>query len=64
MALFEKTERNDGAEARTEPVSVAGRIMSLRGMGKATFLDLRDGSGRVQAHLRRDVLGDGYGLVR
>ncbi len=64
VALFEEAERNDGAEARTEPVSVAGRIMSLRGMGKATFLDLRDGSGRVQAHLRRDVLGDGYGLVR
>ncbi|MCE2404872.1 MAG: lysine--tRNA ligase [Dehalococcoidia bacterium] len=64
VALFEDTERSDGAEARTDPVSVAGRIMSLRGMGKATFLDLRDGSGRVQAHLRRDILEEQYGLVR
>ena len=64
VAIFESAEQSRGPEARTDPVSVAGRIMSLRGMGKATFLDLRDGSGRVQAHLRRDILDDQYGLVR
>ena len=64
VATFESAETSQGAGTRTEPVSVAGRIMSLRGMGKATFLDLRDGSGRVQAHLRRDILDDQYDLVR
>jgi lysyl-tRNA synthetase class 2 len=39
-------------------VSVAGRITALRDMGKATFLDLRDGSGRVQCYLKKDALGD------
>ena len=49
---------------RTGPVSVAGRIVSLRSMGRAAFLDLRDGTGKVQAHLRRDVLGDSFQLIR
>jgi len=38
--------------------------MSLRVMGKAAFLDLRDGSGRIQAHLRRDILDDQYQLLK
>jgi lysyl-tRNA synthetase class 2 len=37
---------------------VAGRIAARRGQGKAAFLDLVDGSGKLQIHARRDVLGD------
>src|SRR6187200_905648 len=37
---------------------VAGRIVARRGHGKACFLDLRDGSGQIQLHARKDVLGD------
>lgn len=40
------------------PVTVAGRITAMRVMGKASFLDLRDGSGRIQVYLRRDALGE------
>ena len=64
VALFQEQEAREGEGARTQPVSVAGRVMSLRGMGKATFLDLQDGAGRIQAHLRRDILPDQYQLVR
>ena len=64
VALFEREENKEGGVDRTASVSVAGRIMSFRGMGKAAFLDLRDGSGKVQAHLRRDLLGDQYQLVK
>ena len=39
-------------------VTVAGRVMATRNMGRATFLDLRDGSGRLQVYLKRDTLGD------
>ena len=39
-------------------VNLAGRIMAQRGMGKAAFFDLRDGSGRIQVYLRRDELGE------
>ncbi len=64
VALFREEEEQRGEDARTEPVTVAGRIMSMRVMGKAAFLDLRDGTGRIQAHLRRDVLGEDYDLTK
>jgi lysyl-tRNA synthetase class 2 len=37
---------------------VAGRIAARRGHGKAAFIDLVDGSGRIQLHARADLLGD------
>ncbi|KKN08365.1 hypothetical protein LCGC14_1057520, partial [marine sediment metagenome] len=40
-----------------DPVTIAGRITAMRHMGKATFLDLRDGSGRIQTYLKQDILG-------
>ncbi len=40
-------------------VSIAGRIMSVRDMGKAAFAVLQDGAGRVQLYLRRDDLCPG-----
>ena len=38
-------------------VSLAGRITAMRDMGRATFVDIRDGSGRIQTYHRRNVLG-------
>ncbi len=48
---------NDDAEEK-EFVSIAGRIMSRRDMGKAAFLDLRDTSGRIQLYVKIDILGE------
>ena len=45
-------------EMAGQEVSVAGRVIAVRGHGKAVFVDLRDRSGRIQIHLRYDVLGD------
>jgi len=39
-------------------VSVAGRIMSLRKMGKAAFCHLQDDAGRIQIYVRRDDVGE------
>ncbi len=64
VALFQQQEGSLGEGARTEPMSLAGRIMSVRLMGKVAFLDLMDGSGKVQAHLRKDILGDRYEHLR
>ena len=36
---------------------VAGRVTARRGHGKAAFVDIRDGTGRIQLHSRADVLG-------
>lgn len=38
-------------------VQLAGRLMAIRGHGKATFADLQDASGQLQIHLRQDLLG-------
>ncbi|MBE6039083.1 MAG: lysine--tRNA ligase [Anaerofustis stercorihominis] len=39
-------------------VAIAGRIMSRRIMGKASFCDIQDGSGRIQTYIRRDDIGE------
>ncbi len=45
-------------------VSVAGRIMSLRKMGKASFCHIQDSKGKIQVYLRKDDLGDIYDAFR
>ncbi|MDD2799661.1 MAG: lysine--tRNA ligase [Bacteroidales bacterium] len=48
----------DGAEERQQ-VSIAGRIMTRRIMGKASFIELKDSVGRVQVYITRDDLCPG-----
>lgn len=45
-------------EKSGETVTVAGRLVALRHMGRAAFLDLRDGSGKIQVHASLDALGE------
>ncbi len=51
------------ADSPAAAVTVAGRVTALRRMGKATFLDLRDGSGRIQVYFKQDILGSAYQLL-
>lgn len=39
-------------------VKIAGRIIALRGHGKATFADLKDVTGKIQLYFKNDILGD------
>ena len=50
----------DAAALEAEPVRVrvAGRLMTRRVMGKASFMHLQDMSGRIQLYIQRDVLGE------
>lgn len=41
-----------------QTVAVAGRLMAIRGHGKASFADLRDMSGRLQIYVKLDVVGE------
>jgi len=50
--IIENFETMEGKE-----VSVAGRIMSKRGMGKASFCDIQDRDGRIQLYVRIDEIG-------
>jgi lysyl-tRNA synthetase, class II len=51
--------QNEQLETQRIPVTVAGRIMAKRIMGKASFVQLQDMSGRIQLYLQRDELPDG-----
>jgi len=54
--LFERWEAG-GSTSEALVVRIAGRVGAMRTMGRATFFDLRDGSGKLQAYLKEDVLG-------
>ena len=64
IARFEAVERGDEPESVAKDLTVAGRIMSVRVMGRAAFLDLRDASGTIQALLRQNVLGDQFDVIK
>jgi len=61
---FKPTQSSESAKAllgeaeRTEPVSLAGRLMVKRQQGGLVFADLRDGKGRIQLMASRSILGD------
>ena len=51
--IVEKFEEYEGKTVR-----VAGRLMSRRDMGKANFIDVMDGKGRIQCYIRIDDVGE------
>ena len=55
---FEKSEEESDIK-----VTVGGRITARRGMGKATFIDLRDAQGQIQLLIRKNNLGEDYDLL-
>lgn len=46
----------DGFDGKT--VSIAGRIMSWRDMGKANFIDVADNEGKIQVYVKSDDIGE------
>jgi lysyl-tRNA synthetase class 2 len=57
---------NDEALARApRDIRLAGRIMAIRRMGKASFFHIQQGGARLQVYAQRDLLGDeGYSLFQ
>ena len=55
LALLKQQEQSPG-KAEAPVVNLAGRVMASRLMGKVTFLDIRDGSGKIQLYFRSDLL--------
>jgi lysyl-tRNA synthetase class 2 len=53
-----KENFDDNAEPK-RPVTIAGRIMSRRIMGKASFIELQDAEGRIQVYISRDDICPG-----
>ena len=60
---FERTNLSDEItgnfeEFEEKKVSIAGRIMSIRIMGKASFFHIQDQNGRIQIYIRKDDVGE------
>jgi len=53
----ELIKQDDQDEDDVEQVSVAGRVMTRRIMGKSTFFNLQDSEGEIQVYIRRDDVG-------
>lgn len=57
----ERHQPDESGQAKEQyRVSIAGRMMSKRIMGKAAFFDLQDESGTIQVYVRRDDLSEGF----
>jgi lysyl-tRNA synthetase class 2 len=57
VAAYEQWE-SAGSSGDAPVVGVAGRITASRDMGKSSFIDLHDGSGRLQCFVKKDLVGD------
>ncbi len=58
LHLEHSAATNESLEATPVNVSVAGRMMLKRVMGKASFATLQDATGRIQLYVTRDALGE------
>ena len=50
--------KEDFENYENKDVAIAGRIMSRRDMGKANFIDVADGKGRIQCYIKIDEVGE------
>jgi lysyl-tRNA synthetase class 2 len=59
-AVRESHGNLEPGEEASDRYRIAGRIIARRGHGKASFLDLKDGTGQIQVQARVDELGEAY----
>ena len=64
IALFEAVEAEARPAEDAQDLSLAGRVVALRNMGRSAFLDLQDDSGAIQALFRRNNLGEDFELLK
>ncbi|MBQ2916100.1 MAG: lysine--tRNA ligase [Clostridia bacterium] len=58
VTSYSEDIRNNFEQLEGSEVSIAGRMMSRRDMGKANFIDIADNKGRIQVYIRKDDVGD------
>ena len=63
--ILSKHDKLKPEEKSNDKVSVAGRIMQMRRMGKATFMHVQDATGKIQLYIRSDDVGaETYKLLK
>jgi lysyl-tRNA synthetase class 2 len=63
IARYKDTTKEE-LEATPVTCSLAGRIVAMRDFGKAAFAHLQDATGKIQIYLKKDLLGEGYKLLK
>ncbi len=61
---YSQTIKDNYDNYENKDVKIAGRIMALRRMGKASFAHIQDKEGRIQIYLRKDDIGDQYDVFK
>ena len=61
--IEQESESSDPHNDDGDKITLAGRIIAIRGMGKAKFIDIRDYSDRIQILFRSNVLGEQFELL-
>ena len=56
--------KKDFQSYENKDVKLAGRLMALRRMGKASFAHIMDQKGRIQIYLKKDEIGESYDAFR
>ncbi|MFP2929339.1 lysine--tRNA ligase [Pyxidicoccus sp. 3LG] len=64
--ILKKHAQQTAEELDASPTTydVAGRLVAMRSFGKAAFIKLRDRSGEIQVHMKKDALGDAYEVFK
>lgn len=61
---YSENIKNDFDKYENKDVKLAGRIMAIRRMGKASFAHIMDQKGRIQIYLKKDDIGESYDSFR
>jgi len=64
LSMLSTSNDNTSEIVQSVKVVLAGRVMRIRVMGKASFLDLRDVTGTIQVYLKKDLLEGNYDLLK
>ena len=59
-----KNIKDNFSNLEQKNVKIAGRIMAIRRMGKASFCHIQDNEGRIQLYLKKDELGEMYAAFK
>ena len=61
---YSQSIKDNYDESEQKDVKIAGRIMAIRRMGKASFTHIQDKMGRIQIYLRKDEIGEDYNAFK
>lgn len=64
VTAYSEEIKSDYDNFETKTVGIAGRIMAIRRMGKASFTHIQDKDGRIQIYLKKDDIGESYSAFK